>query len=474
MMNIDLNNTKKVYVIGIKGSGVIAVVEILHSRGIEITGSDTDEKFFTNEILDRLGIPYFERFDPKNIPSDADLIIYSTAYNENNNDEMRAARNINIPMISYPEILAGLFNAKFGIAVAGTHGKTTTSAMLASAIKNCSKDPVAVIGSKVIEWGGNALTGNGEIFVAETDEYQNKLDLYEPKGVILTSCDFDHPDFFKSFEEYKNTFKQFVAKIPKTGFLVVWGDSVDTLEISEETKGKVLSYGFNEENDITIGIVETKIQEEIAEKLDIKQKKYQTFKVFHGKQELGKFETPLLGRHNVLNSAAVITACYILNLNLEKVGEAIRNFKGTSRRFEYIGEYKGAILIDDYGHHPEEIKPTLRAAREAYPEKTIWAIFHPHTFTRTKALLSEFSQSFGDADKVIVLDIYGSAREVQGGVHSQELVDMINKYDFNKAKYLPGIKDAVKFLKGEIGETDVVISIGAGNVWEVVDKLREK
>ena len=473
-MDINLNNIKKVYVIGIKGSGVIGIVEILHSRGIAITGSDTDEKFFTNEILDRLGIPYFEKFDPRNIPLDADLIIYSTAYNENNNEEFRVAREREMPMVSYPEILSGLFNAKYGIAVAGTHGKTTTSAWLASILKEAEKDPVAIIGSKVINWGGNALAGSGEYFVAETDEYQGKLDLYEPKIAILTSCDFDHPDYFENFEKYKEAFANFVKKIPKIGLLAVWGDSVDTLKIAENAKCRVLSYGFSEENDLMIEMVDTKIQEEIAEKLDIKKEKFQTFKVFHGKQELGKFETSLFGRHNILNAAAAITVSYFLSLDMEKVREAVKNFRGTARRFELIGERNGAILIDDYGHHPEEIKATLKAAREVYPEKNIWAVFHPHTFTRTKALLSEFSQSFGDADRVIVLDIYGSAREVQGGVHSSELVDLINKFDFNKAQYIPTIKEVVKFLKDRIGEQDIVISIGAGNVWEVVDKLKEK
>jgi len=473
-MNIDLNSIKKVYVIGIKGSGIIGIVEILHSRGIAITGSDTDEKFFTNEILDRLGISYFEKFDPGNIPEDVDLIIYSTAYNENNSAEFRAAKESGKPMVSYPEILAGLFNAKYGIAVAGTHGKTTTSAWLANTLKEAGMDPAAIIGSKVTNWGGNALAGNGEYFVAETDEYQGKLELYDPKSVILTSCDFDHPDFFENFEKYKETFVEFVKKIPKTGLLAVWGDSVDTLSIAENAKCRILSYGFSDENDLMVEMVDTKIQEEIAEKLDVEREKFQTFKIFHGKQELGKFEIRLFGRHNVLNAAAVITVCYFLNLDMEKVREAMKNFRGTSRRFEYIGERNGAILIDDYGHHPEEIKATLKAAREVYPEKNIWAVFHPHTFTRTKALLSEFSQSFGDADKVIVLDIYGSAREVQGGVHSQELVDLINKFDFNKAQYIPTIKEAVKFLKSEIDDNDVVLAIGAGNVWEVVDKLKEK
>lgn len=471
-MVINLNNLKKVYVIGIKGSGVIAVVEILHSMGIEIVGSDTSEKFFTDEILKRLKIKFKEKFDPKNISDDVDLVIYSTAYNEQNNSEFKSAKDRNIPMMSYPQILAHLFNQKYGIAICGTHGKTTTSSMLASALKEAETDPSAIIGSKVKNWDSNMLSGKGEYFVAETDEYQGKLDLYEPKAVVFTSCDFDHPDFFENFEEYKNTFKEFVAKIPKAGFLVVWGDSVDTLKISQSSKCDVIRYGFGEENDLRLEIVDTKIQEEIAEKLDIEKEKLSTFRAIYKGKDLGKFEIKLFGKHNVLNAAATISVCQKLNLDMEKVRKGLADFKGTSRRFEYIGERNGAILIDDYGHHPEEIKATLQAAREVYPEKNIWAVFHPHTFTRTKALLSEFSQSFNDANKVIVLDIYGSAREVQGGVHSEELVDLINRYENGKAEYVSTINETVEYLKNKIGSNDVVIAIGAGNGWEVVEKLR--
>lgn len=473
-MEIDLNNLKKVYVIGIKGSGVVSVVEILHERGIEITGSDTSEKFFTDEILKRLGIRYFEKFDPNNIPADADLILYSTAYSEKNNPEMKAAEEKNLPMISYPEMLAGLFNAKYGIAVCGTHGKTTTSAMLASALKNCKTDPLAAIGSKVADWGGNALTGQGEFFVLEADEYQNKLDLYDPKAVIFTSCDWDHPDFFPDFEKYKKTYKKFMAKIPKIGFLVVWGDSVDTLEISREAKCEIITYGFNEENDVRLEVSDMEVtDEENNESSILKKDKMQVFKIFIGKQMLREFEIRLPGRHNILNAGAVISVCFKLNMDMERVAEALKNFQGTARRFEYIGEKNGAILIDDYGHHPEEVKATLKTAREIYPEKNIIAVFHPHTYTRTKALLQEFAQSFGDANRVIVLDIYGSARETQGGVHSRDLVNLINKYDMGKAEYIPTIPDVVKFLKERINENDVVIAIGAGNVWEVAEKLKE-
>jgi UDP-N-acetylmuramate--alanine ligase len=473
MKALSLNKIKKAYVIGIKGSGVIAVVEILHSMGIEITGSDTSEKFFTDAILKRLKIKFKEKFDPKNIPEDTDLVIYSTAYNEENNLEFKSAKVRNLPMMSYPEVLAHLFNRKYGIAVCGTHGKTTTSAMLAHVLKTARTDPSAIIGSKVANWEGNALIGKGEYFVAEADEYQGKLSLYDPKAIILTSCDFDHPDYFKTFEDYKEVFKEFAAKITKAGFLVVWGDSTDTLEVADSARCNVIKYGFGEDNNLRVEIVDTKIKEEIAEKLEIKQEKFQTFRAILNGEDLGKFEIRLFGKHNILNASAVIAAAKKLNLDMEKVKEGLLDFSGTSRRFEYIGERNGAILIDDYGHHPEELKATLRAAREIYPEKTIWAVFHPHTFTRTKALLSEFSQSFTDATKVIILDIYGSAREVQGGVHSKELVDLINVYEQGKAEYVPTIDKVVEYLKPRIGPNDMVIAIGAGNGWEVVEKLKK-
>ena len=487
MNEIKLSEVKKVYVIGIKGSGVIAVVEILHAMGIAVSGSDTAEKFFTDSILKRLEIPYFENFSTGNVPADADLIIYSTAYNENNNVELDYARKNHLSLISYPEVLAHLFNSRWGIAVCGTHGKTTTSSLLASTLKNCGTDPAAAIGSKVIDWGGNSLAGKGEQFVLEADEYQNKLSLYAPKGAILTSCDWDHPDYFETFAGYKKVFKDFVERIPRTGFLVAFGDSVDTLEVADSCLSDVLTYGFNEDCDFQIADCQLEIendqpsQPEIdslsVERFNLKNqasnnKLTQSFEVIFRNKALGKFEIQLPGKHNILNATAVIAVCYKLQLDMEQVREALKKFRGTARRFEYVGTRNGAILIDDYGHHPEEIKATLKAAREIYPEKNIWAVFHPHTFTRTKALLAEFSQSFGSADKVLVLDIYGSARETQGGVHSEDLVKLINKYDYSKAEYVPTVVQAVEYLKDKIGPDDVVITIGAGNVWEVAEDLK--
>ncbi|MEK7598531.1 MAG: UDP-N-acetylmuramate--L-alanine ligase [Patescibacteria group bacterium] len=472
---MDLAKVKKVYVIGIKGSGIVAVVQILDSMGIEVTGSDTHEKFFTDAVLTKLGIKYFEKFSAKNIPDDADLVVYSTAYNAENNEEFRECVKRGVAMKSYPEILADFFNQKYGIAVCGTHGKTTTSAMLSVAMQRADKDPGAIIGSRVIEWGSNALAGKGEFFVIEADEFQNKLRLYNPKAVIFTSADWDHPDFYKTFEEYKKAFSDFIVKIPRSGFLVVWGDSVATNEIACSAKCEIIKYGFQEDNDVIIfPLPPAPSPSGRGWTGGPGEGEKQKFSVEFLGKDLGEFETQLVGDHNLLNVAAVIAVCHKLKLDMEKVREAIRQFRGTSRRFEYIGQRNGAILIDDYGHHPEEVRVTLKATREIYPDKNIIAVFHPHSFSRTETFLQDFAQSFDSASEVIVLDIYGSARENTGNVSSQNLVDLINKYDRGKAQYIPTIDETVDFLKEKIGENDVVLCIGAGNVFEVAEKLEEK
>ena len=457
---VDFSKIKKIYFIGIKGSGMVALVEYFDRKGFKVTGSDTHEKFFTDEILKKkLFVKFHEGFDAKHITGDIDLVIYSTAYNEKNNEEWKAAKYKMIPMVSYPEMLANLFNEKYGIAVCGTHGKTTTTAMLAEIFKAAGLDPTAVVGSQVRQWRGSALVGRSEFMIIEADEYQNKIALYKPQAAILTSADWDHPDFFPTFEEYKNTFAKFVEKIPRHGFLIVCGDRSETLEIAKSAKCKVISYGFNNGADLKINNHE------------IRQGK-QFFSISMKEKKLGDFEIMLPGKHNILNATAAIAMAHQFNAKMEKVREALANFEGTSRRFEYIGQRNGAILIDDYGHHPEEIKATLQAAREFFPKRRIWCVFHPHTFTRTKALLSEFAQSFEDADRVIILDIYGSAREVQGGVHSKDLVELAKRYH-RGVEYISTIPEAVEFLKDKISREDLVIAMGAGNVWEVVEGLKE-
>jgi len=466
---LELSKIKKVYVIGIKGSGVIALAQVLQSMGIEITGSDTHEKFFTDEVLQKLGIKYIEGFSVDNIPTDVDLILYSSSYNEGNNVELAEVKKRNFPIVSYPEMVAQLFNQKYGIAVCGTHGKTTTSAMLAYVMQQVGTSPTAVIGSRVRQWGSNALIGKGETFVIEADEFQNKLALYEPNAAILTSVDYDHPDFYPTFANYKKAFEDFVMKIPKIGFLAVWGDSVATNEVVCGAQCEIIKYGFQEDNDVVV----KKYKSQDTNSKQIPNNNIQNFNVVYSNKDLGEFGVQLVGDHNILNAASVIIVCHKLNLDMEKVREALQNFEGTSRRFEIVGQRNGAILIDDYGHHPEEIKVTLKGAREKYPDKNLIAVFHPHSYSRTEALLQDFAQSFDSADKVIVLDIYGSARENTGKVTSLDLVNLINKYNRDKAEHIPTIDECVESLQDKIGDQDVVLTIGAGNVFEVVNKLKE-
>lgn len=471
MKSMDFSRIKEAYFIGIKGAGMAAMAEILSKRGIKVSGSDTHEKFFTDKMLKKNDIPFFEGFSPEHVQSYVDLFVHSTAYNKENNVEVAEVERRGGALIGYPELLGLLFREKLGIAVCGTHGKTTTTAMLGEALRAAGKDPNALVGSRVIDWQSGVLSGNGDYFVAEADEYQNKLRFYDPWAVILTSVDWDHPDFFPDAESYREVFRRFVSRIPKTGFLSIWGDSADTIDVSKEADCAVIKYGFDEDNDYRLSDYQPTVhddKEKISEEIS------QSFEVFFKEKSLGRFQLKLSGKHNALNATAVISVCHRIGADLEKVRKALADFHGTARRFEFLGEYNGAILIDDYAHHPDEIKVTLAGAREKYPNKNIWAVFHPHTYSRTKGLLHEFSQSFEDADRAIVLDIYASAREESGGVTSRDMVDLINKYTAGKADHIPTIEEATEYLKGKIGKDDVVVLIGAGNVWEVGRNLLKK
>ena len=457
-----------VHCIGIKGSGMTALAELFVKQGIKVTGSDTSEVFFTDEILHKAGIVVYERFSMENIPADVDLIVYSTAYSKKTNAELAAAYASGKIVLSYPEVLGALMKEKLGLAVCGTHGKTTTSALLAEVLRFLGEDPLAIVGSQILQWKGSSLSGNGKYFVLEADEYQNKLQYYFPFGAIVTSVDFDHPDFFPDFTAYKKVFSDLVAKIPHHGVLVSWGDSASVNDIARDAHCARLSYGFLEENDFQIrAYTPTEAFNPQSPTRSIKQR----FEVAHQGVSLGEFSLQLAGKHNALNATAVIALCSYLKLDMDKVREGLREFIGTSRRFEYIGEYKGATLYDDYAHHPEEIKATLKAFRDLYPKQRIVAVFHPHTYTRTKALLEEFAQSFDDADVVYILDIYGSARETQGGVSSNEIVDLVNRYNRGKAVHLATIAEVIEELMAKTVEGDVIATLGAGNVWEVTHTL---
>lgn len=461
---------KRVHLIGIKGAGMAALAELLSARGVRVTGSDVAETFFTDSILDRLKISYTEGFAPENIPTDAEAIIYSTAYAREKNRELDAAYSCGVPVLSYPEAIGMLSREKMTLAVSGTHGKTTTSALLAETLKCSGSDPSAIIGSRIIGWQGNALVGSGQYFVLEADEYQNKLASYAPFAVILTSVDWDHPDFFPDTESYERVFRDFVARIPRHGVLVYCSDSVSVSRIAESASCQKISYGTLPGASFQIEGYTPLPMGFVGEKNTLKQH----FTVRHNEEHLGVFQLQLAGIHNALNATAVLALCLFLKQDIGRIRMAFEKFSGTERRFEYIGERYGALIYDDYAHHPEEVRATLLAFRDLYPERRLRVIFHPHTFTRTKAFLTDFAQSFDAADEVMLLDIYGSAREEQGGVTSAELTGLINRFIPGKARYVPDEQECISDIEKTIGHQDVIITMGAGNVWEIGHRLAKK
>ncbi len=438
------------------------LAQFLVSRGYKVSGSDTEEVFMTDRVLAKFGIKVNQGFDSSNIPSDADLIIYSSAYNPQTNVEVaHAIKGGQKGVLTYAEVLGEIFNQMYGIAVCGSHGKTTTTAWLGYVLLKAGLKPNILVAARVEQFDGAGTFGDSAYMVIEADEYQNKLKYYNPKGILLNNIDHDHHDFYPTLESYISAFVEFIKKIPKKGFLVTNFDDKNIAAVANvNCIGKVISYALNREDVDYFAY-------------DIKQfglKQY--FKVKMDGEDVGDFSISLLGKHNIYNALAVIATCIELGVELKDIRTYLEEFTGTDRRMCVMGRFNGATIIDDYGHHPTEIKATLAGLRVAYPKNKITAVFHPHTFSRTKALLNEFAESFGDANKVVVLDIYGSARETQGGVTSQDLINKMKQNEPDKEfVHVTDLKDCENYLRQNIKRDEIIILIGAGDVFRVGEAL---
>lgn len=443
-MSIFDKTIKSIYFIGIKGVGLTMLAQFLTRQGFKISGSDIKESFMTDKVLRREKIKVFSPFDVKNIPTKTDLIIYSTAYNSQNNPELafikkNPARFRKVKILSYPEALGEIFNRYYGIAVIGSHGKTTITAWLGYVLKRAGLDPSVLVGSYVPQFKGSALSGKSKYFIAEVDEYQNKLKYFKPCGVVLPNIDYDHPDFFKDKKAYARVFVDFVKKIPPRGWLVINGDNQEARQAAKFCRGRVISYSEN------------------------------NFKKYN-------LKTVLPGRHNIQNAHAVMSAARLLGVSEKSAKRYLKDFTGTERRLQFLGRYRGAEIIDDYAHHPTEIKASLEAMRQKYRDKKIITVFHPHTFTRTKALFKDFIYSFVGTDELIILDIYGSAREKRGGVSSRQLADGIIKFNRvhtvrQKVKTIMTIPQVTAYLRRRLKSGEVLLLMGAGDVFRVGERL---
>jgi len=478
---MDLSRIKKAYLIGIKGVGMTMLAQFLAEQGIEVCGSDVKETFMTDKILGRLNIKICEGFDENNIPNDTDLIIYSTAYNSKTNPEVAKAVVSKVRSIPYAVALGELFNQKYGIAVIGSAGKTTTTAWLGYVLSQSGLEPNVLVGANVPQFNGASLVSRSNLMIIEADEYQNKLQYFQPKAVLLNNIDYDHPDYFPTVESYQQVFLDFIQKIPRKGFLVAnYDDEFIRRTAQVNCHGRTISYAIAGAADyVAYDLRVANGQQFFKVRMAIQENELPFNDQANNQDhlevasELGDFSIRLPGRHNISNALAVIAAAIELEVPLLDIRRHLSEFKSTSRRMEFLGDFKGVPILDDYAHHPVKVRAAIDGIRQLYPKDRLVVVFHPHTFTRTKALINEFAESFSGVDELVVLDIYGSAREEQGGVSSSDLIDLIRHQDSGPLKTIlqPRLEDAETYLRSSVKKGDVVLLMGAGDVFRVGENL---
>lgn len=403
-----LENIKKAYFVGIKGVGMTSFAQILQHKGVEVVGSDTNEVFFTDAILNSLNISFFENFDARNLARclPVDVVIASPAYLNSDNAEIQEAKKRNIPVLSWHQGLAQMFNAHYGVAVCGTHGKSTTTAMLGTILDKAGFNPTVVVGSRVNEWGSNARVGDSEYYVIEADEYKDSFLQYDPKIVAITNIEYDHPDYFQTKDQYLESFQTFQNKPSVEKVVKTPTDVADPIPLS------------------------------------------------------------VFGEYNQQNARLALQVAQEIGVEKQVAVNALQEFQGIARRCELYGEYNGALLYDDYAHHPTEITALYNGLRSKFFDRAIIFLFQPHTFSRTKALFDEFVGALRELDKVAILYSYASARENEEDVAGQNLAQALN------APYFSSHEQAIKHFQNTLQKNDLLCCVGAGDGWRVAEALR--
>jgi UDP-N-acetylmuramate--alanine ligase len=434
--------TSRFHFVGIGGIGMCGLAELLKNMGAQVTGSDLAENANT-ERLKGLGIPIFRGHSAENI-GDAEVVVYSSAINFQN-PEIAAARARLIPLIPRAEALAEIMRFKRGIAVAGTHGKTTTTSMVASIFLEAQASPTIVVGGRFERIQSTALLGQGEWLVAEADESDGSFAKLAPEIAIITNIDADHLDYYKTFENLEKAFFDFSLKIPFYGELIACGDDPSIRETFQQFPKRILLYGFRPENDVVIR----------GEK-----GRYELYK--HGLR-LGEFTLGIPGIHNALNGTAAILAGMVAGFDFDTCARGLAQFSGVDRRFHFKGEGRGVKVFDDYGHHPTEVRAVLQAFKEKYPENKLTVLFQPHRFSRTQHCWNDFVNCFGLADELLLLDIYPAGEMPIPGVSSQKLVEEIKH---PHCRHFVRSSEAAKELVVSAQSGQIFLTLGAGDGWK--------
>ena len=453
--------TKHIHFVGIGGIGMSGIAELLINLGYKVSGSDLKITEVTRR-LSALGAHVSPGHKREHISKEhADVVVYSSAVGMDN-PEVMEAKNHYIPVIPRAEMLAELMRLKYGIAIAGAHGKTTTTSMVASILAHGHLDPTVVIGGRLDIWGGsNAKLGQGDILVAEADESDGSFLTLSPTIAVVTNIDHEHMDHYGSMDAVRETFIDFINQIPFYGTAILCLDNEEIQGIIPRLKKRYLTYGMTPQADL--------------KGMDLQREDFgASFDVVYHNQSLGRITVALPGRHNVLNALAATAVALELDLDIEIVKKGLKDLGGLARRLQVKGEREGVLVVDDYGHHPTEIAATLTAAKECWPERRLIVMFQPHRYTRTKLLYDRFVIVFNEADVLIVAPIFSGGENPIAGVDAEWLIRGIKEHGHKEVLVCPDLEDALAILLSVVRPGDLVITLGAGDIYQVGEELLKR
>ena len=454
---------QRIHFVGIGGIGMSGIAEVLLNLGYKVSGSDVKATPVTQRLAS-LGAVIYEGHEEQNA-ADAEVVVVSSAISPANPEVLQARRQ-HIPVIRRAEMLAELMRLKYGIAIAGMHGKTTTTSMVAAVLAAGGLDPTVVVGGRVDAMGSNARLGNSQYLVAEADESDRSFLNLSPILSVVTNIDREHMDCYRNMRDVKRTFVQFMDLVPFYGTVVVCNDDPVLRGLLPEVQRRTVTYGTRRGSDLRITAVN-------SEKMASETTPLNRFEVRFEDRELGEFTLHVPGLHNVLNATAAIAVGLGLDVPVEHIRSALDHFRGVDRRFQLKGKAAGVTVIDDYGHHPTEIKATLSAARQCGFRK-VHVIFQPHRYSRTQALMEEFAMAFGEAETIWVLDVYPASEAPIEGVTGEVLAERIRQQSGKDAKYQGSFSEAAHAAVAAAEEGDMILTLGAGNVSQLGASILEK
>jgi UDP-N-acetylmuramate--alanine ligase len=455
-MNIDsLHSSRHIHFIGMDGISMSALAAIMLKRGWKVSGSDLKQSSLTKRLV-REGATFYLGHSPGHVQN-VDIVVYTAAIRPDN-PELQSARDQGLKVMSRAEFLGSLMSeSRYGIAISGSHGKTTTTALVGLMLEEADLNPTVLVGGELDALGGNVKVGGRDYFVAEACEYVETFLALRPYLGVILNIDADHLDYFGSMEHIVAAFRRFAELIPAHGYLIACSDDAHVREILPGLNCRVVTYGLTQGSNWW------------ATNIEMRPEGGSFFDVYRDNELVGRVRLKVNGRHNISNALSAMAVGHLLGIPFATMCRTMETFSGTHRRFELKGCYNGATIIDDYAHHPTEIKATLSAARQVAPRRLI-AAFQPHTYTRTKSLLADFAQSFGDADMVVVTDIYASRERDTLGISSEVLVERIENHHDN-VRYVGKLEDAAAFLSTELRPGDMLITMGAGDIHRVGESL---